>query len=1023
MNKLSFALLGAALLSAHASAEWNFRGTPNQWLNTPLELVSGNQYQTCQSFGDNTPRFKIDRYGDWNETYPTADYTVAANKSYDIRFFSDSKTITATEVSSCGEVEPPEDNWYFRGTANGWQATAMNSSDNITFCTTQTFANDEPRFKIDHYGDWIEAYPTADYTVTGNTSYDICFNASSKAISVTPVNVEDTQAPTVSVTPATGTYNESQSITLSINDNQDSAPQSYCTTDGSTPTTASTPCSSLSLVAENTLEQGVDFSLQVLAVDASGNQAVSQFNYTIIDPPADTWYFRGTPNGWQSTLMTSSDGINYCTSQSFGADNPRFKIDHYGDWTENYPQADVLVDANSSYDICFNADTKAVSTEKHQCVDDCPTTPETLGAVYSPSSTTFSLWSPEHSNVSVEVDGLSYPMQAVGNFAGYTQVYQATVDGDLHLKPYTFYVNGVQVRDPYGKMAQAGTGDYEAVNIVMDMSRTEPVDGWAAHPSLIEREDAIIYELHVRDFTIDASSGVSANKRGKFLGLVEPGSTYQGIKTGIDHLKELGVTHVQLLPVYDFATCDGLPDSDPCYNWGYDPRNYNIPEDRYSSVPNNYQERAREFKTMINEFHKAGIRVIMDVVYNHTYNNEMFENISAQYYTASDLSGTGNSINADVPMVSRMIQDSLEYWVDEYHIDGFRFDLIGIFSYQEVQKWAGHLNSKFADRNLLIYGEPWNGYATDPLEGQRVRYGSTHNMVNQHVGVFNGAYREALKGSNDDTRSAYMFNNVDAADGGWAIYDGFRGSSYNANDGRNSTWFRNYAADPEQSINYISAHDNFALWDKVYLSASNNVVQNSSHQVISFTPPSDLAYAKRVVNFGMGLILTSQGIPFIHAGDEFLRTKTNNQQIGTPSAWNYGEHGGAHNSYNAPDSFNAIRWSNKVANAATFDYFKQLIELRRQHAGLRMNSNQEIAQYLSVNRPEQFAGQVITGYITDPSDSHNLFIVYNSGNNQTVSLPAGTWTKVADANGAANASVSGSAMVEGTAVTLFTQEK
>ncbi len=1025
MKKLSIVLLGASLLSAHASAEWNFRGTPNQWLSTPLELVSGNQYQTCQSFGDNNPRFKIDRYGDWNEAYPNADYTVTANKSYDIRFFSDSKTITATEVANCGdiEIEPPEDSWYFRGTANGWQATPMDSSDNITFCTTQTFANDEPRFKIDHYGDWTEAYPTADYTVTGNASYDICFNASSKAITVTPVDVEDTQAPSVSVSPAAGTYSESQTITLSISDNQDSAPQSYCTTDGTIPTTASAPCSSLNLVAENSVDEGVDFSLQVLAVDASGNQAISQFDYTIIDPPADTWYFRGTPNGWQATLMTSSDGINYCTSQSFGSDNPRFKIDHYGDWTENYPQADVLVDANSSYDICFNANTKVVTTEKQQCVDDCPITPETLGAVYSPSATTFSLWSPENSNVSVEVDGLSYTMQAVPDFAGYTQVYQATVPGDLHLKPYTFYVNGVPVRDPYGKMAQAGTGDYEAVNIVMDMSRTEPLEGWAARPSLIEREDAIIYELHVRDFTIDASSGVSADKRGKFLGLVEPGTTYQGITTGIDHLKELGVTHVQLLPVYDFATCDGLPDSDPCYNWGYDPRNYNIPEDRYSSVPNDYEERVREFKTMINEFHKAGIRVIMDVVYNHTYNNEMFENISMQYYTASDLSGTGNSINADVPMVSRMIQDSLEYWVDEYSIDGFRFDLIGIFSYQEVQKWASHLNSKFADRNLLIYGEPWNGYASDPLEGQRVRYGTTHNMVDQHVGVFNGAYREALKGSNDDTRSAYMFNNVAAADSGWAIYDGFRGSPYDANDGRNSTWFRNYAADPEQSINYISAHDNFALWDKVYLSASSNVVQNSSHQVMSFTPPSDLSYAKRVVNFGMGLVLTSQGIPFIHAGDEFLRTKTNNQQISSPSAWNYGDHGGAHNSYNAPDSFNAIRWSNKIANAATFDYFKQLISLRRQHAGLRMNSNQEIAQYLSVSRPEQYAGQVITGYITDPSDSHNLFIVYNSGNNQSITLPAGSWTKVADANGAANASVSGSTVVEGTAVTMFTQQK
>ncbi|MEE1674742.1 alpha-amylase family glycosyl hydrolase [Agarivorans aestuarii] len=1010
--------------SSAAQADWFYRGTSNGWATSALELVAGSEYRTCQSFADNDPRFKIDRFGDWNEAYPSADVRVDANKNYEIRFFSDSKNITTTEVATCGDIEPPEDSWFYRGTSNGWAATAMTSTDNVNFCTSQSFANDEPRFKIDHYGDWNEAYPTADYTVTGNASYQICFNASSKAITVTPDNVSDTQAPEVVATPAAGSYTEAQQISLSVSDNQDSAPLIYCTTDGSTPTADSSPCNDVSFTASDVVSDGVDLSLKVFAIDASGNSAVSSFDYTISDAPADTWYFRGTPNGWQTTLMTSSDGNNYCTTQSFGSNNPRFKIDHFGDWTENYPGADVLVDANSTYQICFNATTKAVNTVKQGCEPNCATETETLGAVYSPQSTTFSIWSPDHSNVKVLVDGVEHSLQAVPDFAGYTQVYQVTVEGDLHLKPYTFLINGVQVRDPYGKMAQPGTGDYEAINIVMDMSRTEPVGGWAARPALIEREDAVIYEVHVRDFTIDSSSGVSAGNNGKYLGMVETGTNINGVKTGIDHLKELGVTHVQLLPVYDFATCDGLPDSDPCYNWGYDPRNFNIPEDRYSAVPTNYEERAREFKTMVNEFHKAGIRVIMDVVYNHTYDDEMFENISGQYYTATDLSGTGNSINADVPMVSRMIQDSLAYWVDEYGIDGFRFDLIGIFSYQEVEKWGRHLNDNFADRKLLIYGEPWNGYATDPLEGQRVRYGTTHHMADEHIGVFNGAYRESLKGSNDDTRTGYMFNNVDAAESGWAIYDGFQGSPYNPNDGRNSTWFRNYAADPEQSINYISAHDNFGLWDKVYLSTSSNVQQNSSHQVISFNPPSDLTYPKRVVNFGMGMILTSQGIPFVHAGDEFLRTKTNNQQISNPSAWNYGAHGGTHNTYNAPDSFNAIRWSNKADNLATFNYFQQLIELRRKHAGLRMNTSQEIAQYLNVSRPDQFGGQVITGHITDPSDSHNLFIVYNSGNNQTVSLPAGNWTKVADANGAVNTSnLSGNTVVEGTAVTLFTQAK
>jgi pullulanase len=506
------------------------------------------------------------------------------------------------------------------------------------------------------------------------------------------------------------------------------------------------------------------------------------------------------------------------------------------------------------------------------------------------------------------------------------------------------------------------------------------------------------------------------------MGLVEAGTSHQGVKTGLDHLEELGVTHVQLMPVFDFATCDGLPDSDPCYNWGYDPRNYNVPEERYSKVPTDYEARVREFKTMVNELHKAGIRVIMDVVYNHTHDFEMLENISGRYYTSSDLSGTGNSINADVPMVSRLIQDSLEYWVDEYGVDGFRFDLIGIFSYPEVEKWGAYLNRRFPDRNLLLYGEPWNGFKSDSKEAERVRYGTTRFLAEEHVGVFNGAYREAIKGSNDDTRKAYMFNDLNGTDSGWAIYDGFRGSPYSAEDSRNGTWFRNYAADPEQSINYISAHDNFDLWDKIYLSLSSNVTQNGDHQVSSLTPPADLGYPKRVANFGTGIVLTSQGIPFIHSGDEFLRSKTRNEDMANASAWRYGDKYGAHNTFDAPDSFNAIRWHDKVGNAATFRYFKDLIALRRAHPGLRMNSNQEIAQYLKVNRPNSYGGQVVTGYIDNPEDGHKLFLVYNSGGNRQITLPAGSWTKIADASGAKNeGGLSGSALCEGTSVTVFRQ--
>lgn len=839
------------------------------------------------------------------------------------------------------------------------------------------------------------------------------------------------------------------------------------------------------------------------------------------------WYFRGTPNGWASTALTAIDSQLYETCQTFGAGDgnggPRFKIDRFGNWNENYPSADYSVEPNRSYRISFNSNTKALSvvavascdttsfsrffpslyfrgtpngwaatpmtlTADHTwqlqvqfdgqanqrfkvdvagdwtqnygnngadgnldlsgadipltgtgeylisvndqtlsytvtpvaCTSNCPVDTAALGAVYGNNGTTFSIWSPDSSNVTLVLGGVSHNMSRVPDSNGYTDIYQVQVEGDLHLAEYYFTVNGQRVRDPYGKMAVPQND----TNIVMDMRRTDPTGGWAPRPALAARESAIIYELHMRDFTIHPSAGVDADKRGKYLGMVQAGTRYNGIKTGIDHLVELGITHVQLLPVYDYATCDGLPDADPCYNWGYDPRNFNVPEDRYSQTPTDYENRAREFKTMVNELHKAGIRVIMDVVYNHTYSKEMFENISGRYYTPTDLSGTGNSIDADVPMVSRMIQDSLEYWVEEYNIDGFRFDLIGIFSHAEVEKWGAYLNAKFADRTLLLYGEPWNGYASDPKEGQRVRYGTTRFMAEEHVGVFNGAYREAIKGDNDGTGKGYMFNDLGRADNGWAIYDGLRGSPYNANDSRNGTWFRNFTGDPEQSVNYISAHDNFGLWDKVYLSLSSNVVQNGSHQVLSLTPPVSLDYPKRVVNFGMGQVLTSQGIAFVHAGDEFLRTKTRDQQMADPSAWNFGAHGGTHNTYNSPDNFNSIKWENKLNHAATFSYFKHLIGLRKQHAGLRMTTQADINQYLAVGRPGEFDGQVVTGHITYPGDSHNLFVVYNSGNNAYVNLPAGSWTRVADAEGAASQSgLSGSALAEGTAVTVFTQRR
>ena len=793
------------------------------------------------------------------------------------------------------------------------------------FRTCQSFANGDgtggPRFKVDRHGDWSENYPTADYTVTGNRSYEITFQSDSHTIAVNEVASCD---------------------------------------EGST--------------------HGANFS---------------------------SLYFRGTPNTWNASSMNLVADNTWQLQIHFdGQSNQRFKLDVFGDWSQNYGDndndgtldqtgSDIYTDVVGDYLLTVNDANLNYTLEPVECTENCNQSLDTLGAVYSSTETTFSLWSPDHSDVQLVLDGQSYPMEKIPDAAlaaqGMTDIYSVTLSGDWKLKPYYFVVNGVVVRDPYGKMVEPDSDN----NIIMDMSATELPNGWSARPLLSEREDAVIYEVHVRDFTIAPESGVSSDKRGKFLGMVESGSRFNGVATGIDHLKELGVTHVQLLPVYDFNAC-AAPADTTCYSWGYDPRNFNVPEERYSQTPTDYENRVREFKTMVDEFHKAGIRVIMDVVYNHTYSKSVFEPISSSYYTPTDLSGTGNSIDANVPMVGRMIRDSLEYWVDEYNIDGFRFDLIGIFDYDEVADWANNLNSKFPDRNLLIYGEPWNGFAADPRQPERVRLGTIGRIHESHAGVFNPKFREAIKGQNDNggcnPGDCFAFNNSPDT---WRIEVGSRGGLRYAKDKDTAidTWDPMFAMDPEQSINYVSAHDNLTLRDKILQWADLNGISRDS------------GYLRRIQMFANGIVLTSQGIPFLHGGVELMRDKQED-----------------HNSYDSPDAINQYYWQWKIDNADIYAYYKDVIALRRAHPAFRLTSWDAIDQHMTSNRPRY--GVVvhhIDGAAVGDSWSE-VIVIYNSADNYTYSLPAGEW-KVAleksDPAAGNGRSVSGSVVAEGTAVTVL----
>lgn len=749
--------------------------------------------------------------------------------------------------------------------------------------------------------------------------------------------------------------------------------------------------------ATKTFETSNPFSTEpAVSITPSGNASFSGANQSVTVTAKNCTSAKYTTDG--SEPKTSSTAVSFDSSKSFTVG-------------EGISVGDAVTVKVWGTDGTTEVSASSVFTKL-----DKPSIPTRLGAYYTSSATSFSIWSPDSSNVTVTVKPAggteqtytcTKGFQVDGDYPDSANIYGVTVSGDLHLAEYQFKIGGKEVRDPYGKMikydgnqqksnkiADGTENGYSytsyagsSVNIVVDMDKTEPAGGWAARPTLQNRCDAIVYEVHVGDFSSDSTWGGSSKNAGKFPGMVESGTSYSGVTTGLDHLKELGVTHVQLLPMYDFATKYNNTLSD-IYNWGYDPVNYNVPEDRYSTCPNDYVERIREVKNMINEFHKNGIRVIMDVVYNHTFAKEMFSSISSKYYTSTDISGCGNSTNTGVPMVSRMIRDSLEYWADEYNLDGFRFDLIGIYHTSAVKEWGEYLNNtKFPDRNLLMYGEPWNGYASDSEESSKVRMSAVASLGNAHVGVFNGKFRETLKGANDKAARGYIFNANENDGSSYAanIAVGLKGSGTFLDktgcSDTSGTWTRFFTVTPDQSINYMFAHDNLCYWDKIKLSFSAN----------SMSITSDSDYAKRIVKFGHGILFVSQGIPFIHAGDEFLRTK----EKGAGSSM-------SHNSYMAGTATNSIDWGLKKTNKAISDYHADLIKLRKAHDGLR---------YRNGVGTTETSDNAVKYYVQD-SDGTKLCIVVNPGNN--ISKPV-SGTTIFDINGATPTST----QCEGTAVTVI----
>ncbi len=562
-----------------------------------------------------------------------------------------------------------------------------------------------------------------------------------------------------------------------------------------------------------------------------------------------------------------------------------------------------------------------------------------LGVNYSPEVTKFRVWAPTARGARVfiydkeDVKEPSIVREFKRDLSG---TWVAEIEGDFVNKYFIYEVNvGGQLNlvvDPYTR----GLGTNSRLGLIVDLNRTNP-EGWQddRRVKLKYPQDAVIYEVHVRDFSSSPYSGIK--QKGKYLAFTEENThNLEGHKTGLDHLKELGITHVHLQPVFDFATVnDTVKDG---YNWGYDPYFYNVPEGSYSTNSAD-DTRIKEFKKMVKALHQNNMGIIMDVVYNHTYSTEKspFNLIVPRYYYRFDCfgnysngSGTGNEIASEKPMVRKFILDSIKYWAEEYHIDGFRFDLMALHDKKTMELVVKTL--KEIDNSIIVYGEPWMGGLSplDPAE-QFVKGAQRGTKI----AVFNDHFRNAVKGDNDGMGTGFVSGAHHQVDN---IKRGIVGGISFSDE------LSDFTDQPSETVNYVSSHDNLTLWDK--LSKSN---YNDSEEI-----------RMKMDQMAQAIILTSQGIPFIQGGEEMLRTK-----------W------GNHNSYNAGDKVNQLKWERKTRYYGVFKYYQGLIKLRKEHPAFRMKDTEQIRNHLSfLAVPENTVGYVIKGYAN--SDSWQDIVVFHN---------------------------------------------
>ncbi|MBX2927299.1 MAG: type I pullulanase [Saprospiraceae bacterium] len=601
---------------------------------------------------------------------------------------------------------------------------------------------------------------------------------------------------------------------------------------------------------------------------------------------------------------------------------------------------------------------------------------EDLGLRYTPSKSVFKLWAPTANAARLQFydhPTTGEPVQTKDLKKRLKGVWEATVKKDLAGLYYTFQVRIGDVwlsetPDPYAKAV--GTNGLRAQ--VVNMAATNP-PGWEndRRPELKQYTDIILYELHVRDLSIHPNSGI-ANK-GKYLGLTETGTrSPEGLATGLDHLKELGVTHVHLLPVYDFMSIDEEKLEENKFNWGYDPQHYNVPEGSYSTDPADGAVRIREFKQMVKALHDAGIRVVMDVVYNHTGATELsvFNQLVPGYYYRqnaeggfSNASACGNETASERLMMRKLIVESVKYWASEYHIDGFRFDLMGIHDIETMNLVSAELRKLHP--SIYIYGEGWTG-GDSPLPAEQRAL--KHNVLQlDHVAAFSDDVRDAIKGHVFHPERKGFVSGLEGLEE--SLKFGIVASTrhpqvdYSKINYSEAPWAKN----PAQAIAYASCHDNHTLWDRFLESC----------------PEASEAERIQMNKLAAAIVLTCQGVPFVHAGEEMLRTKF-----------------GAENSYNLPDSINRLDWSRKARYTDVFEYYKGLIALRKSRPAFRLTSEELIQKhlrFLDTDEPN-LVGYLLSDHAGGDEWKEILVVFNGNATAKTIAVPDRDWLMVADAH-------------------------